>query len=329
MTQMTALVLETHGGPFRLTEVARPVVGSGQVLVRIRASGVNPLDTKIRAGQAAHARQPLPTILGIDLAGTVEEIGPGVTGFRRGDEVYGMTGGVGGHQGSLAQYAAVDARLLAVKPATLSLREAASLPLIFITAWEGLVDRVGVRAGQSVLVLGAGGGVGHIAVQIARAFGATVYGVDAAGKADYLRSLGAVPIDYASEDVEAYVAKHTGGQGFDVVYDTVGGASLDAAFKAVKRFGHVVSSLGWGTHALAPLSFKAATYSGVFTLLPLLTGEGRAHHGAILREATRLAEAGQLMPKLDPRIFGLSTAAEAHDLIETRGSEGKLVIDVD
>lgn len=329
MTQMTALVLETHGGPFRLTEVARPVAGPGQVLVRIRASGVNPLDTKIRAGQAAHARQPLPTILGIDLAGTVEEIGPGVTGFRRGDEVYGMTGGVGGHQGSLAQYAAVDARLLAVKPATLSLREAAALPLIFITAWEGLVDRVGVRAGQSVLVLGAGGGVGHIAVQIARAFGATVYGVDAAGKADYLRSLGVVPIDYASEDVEAYVAKHTGGQGFDVVYDTVGGASLDAAFKAVKRFGHVVSSLGWGTHALAPLSFKAATYSGVFTLLPLLTGEGRAHHGAILREATRLAEAGQLMPKLDPRIFDLSTAAEAHDLIETRGSEGKLVIDVD
>lgn len=329
MTQMTALVLETHGGPFRLTEVARPVAGPGQVLVRIRASGVNPLDTKIRAGQAAHARQPLPAILGIDLAGAVEEVGPDVTGFRRGDEVYGMTGGVGGNQGSLAQYAAVDARLLAVKPATLSLREAAALPLIFITAWEGLVDRVGVRAGQSVLVLGAGGGVGHIAVQIARAFGATVYGVDAAGKADYLRSLGVVPIDYASEDVEAYVAKHTGGQGFDVVYDTVGGASLDAAFKAVKRFGHVVSSLGWGTHALAPLSFKAATYSGVFTLLPLLTGEGRDHHGAILREATKLAEAGKLMPKLDPRIFDLSAAAEAHDLIETRGSDGKLVIDVD
>lgn len=329
MTQMKALVLETHGAPFRLTEVARPVAAEGQVLVRVRASGVNPLDTKIRAGQAAHARQPLPAILGIDLAGTVEEIGPGVTGFRRGDDVYGMTGGVGGNQGSLAQYAAVDARLLAVKPATLSLREAAALPLAFITAWEGLVDRVGVKAGQTVLVLGAGGGVGHIAVQIARAFGATVYGVDAAGKADDIRSLGAVPIDYASEEVEAYVAKHTGGQGFDVVYDTVGGASLDAAFRAAKRFGHVVSSLGWGTHALAPLSFKAATYSGVFTLLPLLTGEGRDHHGAILREATGLAEAGKLLPKLDQRTFDLSTAAQAHDLIETRGAEGKLVIDVD
>ena len=329
MSQMTALVLETHGGPFRLTEVARPVAGPGQVLVRIRASGVNPLDTKIRAGSAGHARQPLPAILGIDLAGTVEDVGPGVTGFHRGDEVYGMTGGVGGNQGSLAQYAAVDARLLAAKPATLSLREAAALPLIFITAWEGLVDRVGVKAGQNVLVLGAGGGVGHIAVQIALAFGATVYGVDAAGKADYLRSLGAVPIDYASEDVEAYVARHTGGEGFDVVFDTVGGASLDAAFRAVKRFGHVVSSLGWGSHALAPLSFKAATYSGVFTLLPLLTGEGRDHHGAILREATKLAEAGKLMPKLDPRAFGLADTAEAHALIESRVAEGKLVVDVE
>ncbi|MCM2398307.1 zinc-dependent alcohol dehydrogenase family protein [Rhizobium sp. S95] len=329
MTNMKALVLETYGAPFRLSHIARPVAGEGQVLVRIKASGVNPLDTKIRAGNGAHARQSLPAILGIDLAGTVEEIGPGVTGFRRGDEVYGMTGGVGGNQGSLAEFAAVDARLLAVKPATLSMREAAALPLVFITAWEGLVDRVGVKPGQTVLVLGAGGGVGHIAVQIARAFGAEVYGVDSAGKADYLRSLGAVPIDYASEDVEAYVQKYTGGKGFDVVYDTVGGASLDTAFRAVKRFGHVASSLGWGTHALAPLSFKAATYSGVFTLLPLLTGEGREHHGEIMREATRLAEAGKIVPRLDRRQFDFSTATEAHELIETRGADGKLVVNID
>lgn len=329
MTNMKALVLETYGAPFRLAHIAWPVAGDGQVLVRIKASGVNPLDTKIRAGNGAHARQSLPAILGIDLAGTVEEVGPGVTGFRRGDEVYGMTGGVGGNQGSLAEFAAVDARLLAIKPATLSMREAAALPLVFITAWEGLVDRVGVKPGQTVLVLGAGGGVGHIAVQIARAFGAEVYGVDSAGKADYLRSLGAVPIDYASEDVEAYVQKYTGGNGFDVVYDTVGGASLDTAFRAVKRFGHVASSLGWGTHALAPLSFKAATYSGVFTLLPLLTGEGREHHGEIMREATRLAEAGKIVPRLDRRQFDFSTATEAHELIETRGADGKLVVNID
>src|SRR5262249_23145089 len=148
--------------------------GAGEVLVRIRASGVNPLDTKIRAGHAPHARHALPAILGIELAGTVEAVGPDVRGFDHGDDVFGMAGGVGGVPGSLAQFAAVDARLLARKPANLSMREAAALPLIFITAWEGLVDRVGLRADQNLLVLG-GGGVGGMTVQLARAIGATVY----------------------------------------------------------------------------------------------------------------------------------------------------------
>ncbi len=291
--------------------------------MRIRASGVNPLDTKIRAGKAAHARHPLPAVLGIDLAGTVEAVGEGVTAFRPGDEVYGMTGGVGGVQGSLAEFAAVDARLLAVKPAQLSMREAAALPLAFITAWEGLVDRANVHAGQKVLVLGGAGGVGHVA----EAKGAEVFAVDGAAKADYLASLGATPVDRA-EAVEDYVARHTAGKGFDIVYDTVGGEGLDNAFKAVKRFGHVVSALGWGTHALAPLSFKSASFSGVFTLLPLLTGEGREHHGEIMRQATALADAGRLLPKLDPRTFTLEDVAEAHALIENRRAQGKLVIDI-
>ena len=145
---MQAAVLDSAGAAFRITPVARPAPRPGQVLVRIAASAVNPLDLKIRAGQAAHARQPLPAILGIDLAGTVEAVGDGVTEFRSGDEVYGMTGGVGGLQGSLAQYAAADADLLAPKPANLTMREAAALPLVFITAWEGLVDRAGVHSGR-------------------------------------------------------------------------------------------------------------------------------------------------------------------------------------
>ncbi|MGH0359535.1 zinc-dependent alcohol dehydrogenase family protein [Sinorhizobium meliloti] len=329
MPTMRAAVVEAANGPFRVSDLEHPVPKSGEVLVRIKASGVNPLDTKIRAGAAAHARHQLPAVLGLDLAGIVEGVGEGVTRVSPGDEVYGMTGRVGGHQGSLAQYAAVDERLLAIKPSNLSMREAAALPLIFITAWEGLVDRVNVRAGQTVLVLGAGGGVGHIAVQIAIALGADVYGVDSTSKGDYLRSLGATAIDYSSEDVDSYVARHSGGKGFDVVYDTVGGAGLDTAFKAVARFGHVVSCLGWGTHALAPLSFKSATYSGVFTLIPLLTGEGREHHGAIMREATKLVQAGKVSPRLDPRTFTLETAANAHELIENRKANGKLVVDVD
>lgn len=329
MPKMRAAVVEAANGPFRVSELEHPVAKRGEVLVRIKASGVNPLDTKIRAGAAAHARHELPAILGLDLAGIVIEVGEDVTQFSPGDEVYGMTGGVGGHQGSLAEYAAVDERLLALKPSNLSMRDAAALPLIFITAWEGLVDRVNVRAGQTVLVLGAGGGVGHIAVQIAKAFGADVYAVDSTTKGDYLRSLGATAIDYTFENVDEYVTRHSGGKGFDVVYDTVGGAGLDTAFKAVTRFGHVVSCLGWGTHALAPLSFKSATYSGVFTLIPLLTGEGREHHGDIMREATKLVEAGKVSPRLDPRTFTLETATNAHELIETRKANGKLVVDVD
>ena len=218
----------------------------------------------------------------------------------QGDEVYGMTGGVGGVPGSLAQYAAVDAALLARKPANLSMRDAAALPLIFITAWEGLVDRARTQAGQNVLIHGGAGGIGHVAVQLARSIGANVFATGSARSLPFIEQLGATPIDYDKHSVEQYVAAHTGGRGFDVVYDTVGGATLDSSFNAVRRFGHVVSALGWGTHALAPLSFRAGTYSGVFTLLPLLTGEGRAHHGEIMAEATRLAEAGKLPPSPRP-----------------------------
>lgn len=328
MATMKALLLEQYGAPFKWVETARPQATEGKVLVRIRASGVNPLDTKIRAGQAAHARHPLPAILGLDLAGVVAEVGPGVTGFRPGDEVFGMTGGVGGVQGTLAEYAAVDSRLLAPKPANLSMRQAAALPLIFITAWEGLIDRVDLRPQRKVLVLGGAGGVGQMAIQIARYIGAEVYGVDGAAKADSIRTMGATAIDLATETPDAYVAKYTGGKGFDVVYDTVGGSSLDTAFQVVTRFGHVVSSLGWGSHSLAPLSFKSASYSGVFTLTPLLTGEGREHHGAILREATRLATAGKLWPVLDSRTFTVANVLEAYELIEQRKTRGKLVVEI-
>jgi NADPH:quinone reductase len=328
MTSMQAAVLDGPKLPFRLTSVARPQLAPGQALVRIKASGVNPLDTKIRAGQAAHARHPLPAILGIDLAGTVDAVAPDVTALRAGDDVYGMTGGVGGVQGSLAEYAVVDAALLARKPANLTMREAAALPLIFITAWEGLIDRASLKAGQTVLVHGGAGGVGHVAVQLACAVGAKVFATGSSRSLAFIEQLGAVPIDYNRASVEDYVATHTGGRGFEVIYDTVGGATLDASFGTVRRFGHVVSALGWGTHALAPLSFRAGTYSGVFTLLPLLSGEGRGHHGDILKEATRLAEAGQLRPRLDPRRFTLANVGDAHAAAEDRSADGKIVVDI-
>ncbi|MEU1616064.1 zinc-dependent alcohol dehydrogenase family protein [Streptomyces sp. NPDC005722] len=326
---MRAVLLEEFGSPLVLGTIRTPAPGPGEVLVRIATSGVNPLDTKISAGKAPHARTRPPAVLGLDLAGVVEEVGADVTGFAPGDEVFGMTGGVGGLQGSLAEYAAVDVRLLARRPTSLTAHQAAALPLVFITAWEGLVDRAGVREGHKVLVHGGAGGIGHVAVQLARARGAEVFATGSPRSLETIAGLGATPIDRTTTPVDAYVAEHTGGEGFDVVVDTVGGETLDASFTAVRTYtGHVVSALGWGSHSLAPLSFRGATYSGVFTLLPMLTGRGREHHGGILREAATLAEAGALRPLLDPRRFTLATAAEAHAVVERGEGRGKVVVDV-
>ena len=322
---MRALVVDAPDAPFHWADLPMPQAGPGEVLVRIHASGVNPLDTKIRAGAADHARHPLPAVLGMDLAGVVEQVGPGVTDFVRGDEVWAMAGGVAGVQGSMAQFAAVDARLLAKKPANRSMRQAAALPLAIITAWEGMVDIANVQPADKVLVIGGAGGVGHVALQIARARAAQTFGVDSGAAAEYLKSIGTVAID-RNTPVDAYVEEFTDGLGFDVVYDCVG--ALDTAFKAVRKFGKVTSSLGWGTYSLGPLSFRSASYAGVFTLRPLLSGEGRQAHGRILAEAKKLVEDGKLLPRMDSRRLTLDQAQQAHELLRTGGANGKLVLEL-
>jgi NADPH2:quinone reductase len=324
---MKAYVVESAAGPFRVKETPTPQPANDQVLVRICASGVNPLDTKIRAGEGRHAKQPLPAVLGLDMAGVVAAVGEGVTAFRPGDEVFGMVGGVGGLQGTLAELVVADAALLARKPTTLTMRQSAALPLVTITAWEGLVDRADVSAGQTVLIHAGAGGVGYAAVQIALAHGAKVFATVSDDKRSIVEALGATAIS-RSAAVEGYVADHTGGEGFDIVYDTLGGAILDASFEAVKRYtGHVVSCLGWGSHSLAPLSFRAATYSGVFTLLPLMSGIGRANHGHILQRVAELAEKDQLKPLLAEHQFGREDISLAYDLV-AKGSRGKVVIEL-
>jgi NADPH:quinone reductase-like Zn-dependent oxidoreductase len=326
---MRALILEEFGVPLRLVEIARPVADRGQVLVRIKASGANPLELKIRTGASPQTKTRLPAVLGLDLAGIVESVGRDVTDFKPGDEVYGMTGGVGSLQGSLAEFAAVDADLLAKKPSNYSMREAAALPMVFLTAWEGLVDKAKVQAGQNVLVNGGAGGVGHVVVQIALAHGAQVFATDSAQRKETIEKLGATAINYQTTTMDQCVAEHTNGEGFDIIYDTVGGPTLDASFGAVRPYrGHVVSCAGMGVHKIGPLSFRAGTYSGVFTLLPMLSGKGRAHHGDILRKATKLAETGKLRPLLDSRHFGLETTHEAHEIIEAGTASGKIVIDI-
>lgn len=327
---MQAAILRTHGADFEISAMDKPSPAAGQVLVRVKASGTNPLDVKIRNNQAPHAKVNLPAVLGIDVAGIIEAVGPGDTSFKPGDEVFGMTGGVGAVAGSLAEYAVVDADLLALKPSNISMKEAAAIPLIFITAWEGLVDRAKIQAGQKVLVQGGAGGVGHMAVQIAKAFGAQVFATVSDGQAAVVESFGAVPVNYQHTSVEQYVEVLTAGEGFDIVYDTVGGTVLDDSFHAVKKYsGHVVSCLGWGSHKLAPLSFRAGTYSGVFTLLPLLTGQGKAHHGHIMKQAARLIREGKLKVIVDPRTFTMSHVGEAHNLLQSKKHTGKIVITID
>jgi len=326
---MQALFVETANGDFISRQVPVPQPGPGEVLVKVAASGVNPLDIKIRQGGASHACHALPAVLGLDMAGTVVAVGADVYRFNVGDHVFGMVGGVGNIPGTLAEYVLAEAALLAHKPEKLSMREAAALPLIFITAWEGLVDRAKVNQEKTVLVHGGAGGVGHMAVQIAKAHGARVYATVSARDMEAVALYGAIPIDYEADSVTTYVKKYTDGEGFDIIYDTVGGATLDASFNMARAYhGHVVSCLGWGTHALAPLSFKAATYSGVFTLIPLLTGKGRQRHGEILAEAAKLVDTGKLTIRVDPQHFSFQEVGAAYKQITSGQTRGKVVIEV-
>jgi NADPH:quinone reductase-like Zn-dependent oxidoreductase len=240
-----------------------------------------------------------------------------------------MTGGIAGIPGSLAEYQAADARLLALKPRAWSFREAAAIPLGFITAWEGLVDRAAVGPGKTVLVHGGAGGVGHLAVQLAVAKGATVYATVRPERSALIESYGAVPIDYTSVSPADYMQRYSHGKGFDIVFDTLGGENLNASFLQAKRYtGHVVTILGWGTHSLAPLSFRGATYSGVFTLYPLISGEGREHHKEILQEAAALATTGKLRPMVDPTGYRLTTIEAAYAAQGGGKVKGKIVVDV-
>ena len=220
---MKAYVVESAGGPFRVVEMPTPRPASGHVLVKICASEINSLDTKIRAGQAGHAKQPLPAVLGLDMAGVVVSVGADVTEFRSGDEVFGMGGGVAGLQGTLVEFVAADAALLTHEPKSLTMLQSAALPLVTITAWEGLIDHARVHAGQTVLVHAGAGGVGYAALQIALARDAKVFTTVSYDKRSIVEALGAIAID-RDEPSSDCIAVHTNGEGFDIVYDTLGGA---------------------------------------------------------------------------------------------------------
>ena len=329
---MKAMILETYGpdAVFVAAERAVPKAGADEVLVKVAAPSVNTVDTMIRQlGQEQLPLSPdLPAILGMDFAGTIEAIGEGVTGFEIGDEIYGCAGGLMALQGALAEYMPADARLIAHKPKSLSMKQAAALPLVGITAYEGLT-RAGVAAGQKVLVQGGAGGVGHVAVQLAKHFGAEVYATGAGGaQTPIIEGYGATAISFIDEPVSEYVEKYTGGAGFDLVFDSVGGANMVNSFEAAKLNGHVATTVALVELDLSPAHFKGLSLHVVFMLIPMMHDVGRETHGAVLTELAQIVDEGGLAPLIDASDFTLDQAGEAHAKLESGTAVGKVVISI-
>lgn len=297
--------------------------------MRVAATSINTVDTMIRQmGKDLPLSPDLPAVLGMDFAGTIEAIGEGVTGFAPGDEVYGCAGGLADLQGALAEYMPADARLIAHKPKSLTMREAAALPLVGITAFEGL-QRAGVKAGQNVLVHGGTGGVGHVAVQLAKHFGATVYSTASGEKAfDIVKSYGATPIDYKTETVADYVETHTSGVGFDVVFDSVGGGNMTNSFDAAALNGHVSTTVALVELGLTPAHFKGLSIHVVFMLIPMLHDHHREAHGKILAQLAQIVDQGCVKPLLDEQAFSLSEVGKAYDRLTSGQAIGKVVVEI-
>jgi len=328
---MKAMILNEYGdnAEFQVTELPKPAVKAGHVLVCVAASSVNTVDIMIRKlGKDLPLSPELPAVLGMDFAGTIEAVGEGVTGFVPGDEVYGCAGGLADLQGALAEYMLADANLIAHKPKTLSMREAAALPLVGITAYEGL-QRAGAQGGQKVLVHGGTGGVGHVAVQLARHFGADVHATCSGGKQmAIIESYGATAINYKTEKVADYVAKHTDGAGFDVIFDSVGGANMTNSFAAAALNGQVATTTSLLELDLTPAHFKGLSLHVVFMLIPMLYGYKREQHGAILAKLAGIVDAGTLKPLLDETRFGLEAVGKAHERLASGQAIGKVVVEI-
>ncbi len=242
--------------------------------------------------------------------------------------MYGCAGGLIGLPGALAERMLADARLIAHKPKSLSMREAAALPLVGITAYEGLT-RAGVGAGQNVLVQGGSGGVGHVAVQLARHMGANVFATDSGeARLKAVQAYGATAIDFRAHSVADYVAEYTGGAGFDVVFDSVGGANMSNSFEAAALNAHIATTVALLELDLSPAHFKGLSLHVIFMLIPMLHDHKRETHGQILTTLADIVDAGALKPLVDDVAFSLADAAAAHDRLTGGQAIGKVVISV-
>lgn len=330
---MEAIVIDQFGdtSEFRRTELPKPELKPGHLLIEVAATSVNPVDLMIREMGPAFLAPGLPAVLHGDVAGTVVETAPDVVDFEPGDEVYACAGGVLGQGGALSEFMLADAALVAHKPKSLSMREAAALPLVSITAWEALRQRVAVKSGDKVLVHGATGGVGHIAIQLAKAVGAEVYATASTeAKLAHGRELGADHlINYRESSVREYVERHTGGNGFDVVFDTAGSENLINSFEAAKLNGNVITTVALGSTDLTTAHLRGLSLHVVFMLIPMLHNHRRHEHGAILREIASLVDAGHIRPLLDPHLFSMAEVGAAHRLMESGEHVGKISLEWD
>jgi len=323
-------------GPGAARTVLRPaelpdpdITAPDQVRVQLHAAGVNPIDTKLRA-RGVFFPDTYPVILGCDGAGVITDCGAQVTRFRTGDRVWFCHGGLGGPPGNYAQATVVPATEVEAMPATLDFTQAAALPLVLITAWEALFERARLSAGQRVLIHAGAGGVGHVAIQLARSVGARVATtVSSPDKAAFVQQLGAeCTIDYREQSFTDAVMAWTGGEGVDVVLDTVGGTTFRDSLAAARFYGHVVTLLdpggevNWTTARNRNLSIS-------FTLMltPMLMDlpAARCHQGEILQQCARLIDAGRLRVHV-AETLPLAQAALAHERIEAGHVQGKLVL---
>ncbi len=333
---MKAVLLTGAGGidKLELTEIPDPILDNPElILVRLHGAGINPVDYKLRKAGGFYPNR-LPLILGCDGAGVVEVIGDAVTRFRVGDEVYFMNGGMGGDdQGNYAELTTIHQDYAALKPKSLSMTEAAAVPLVWMTAWEALFDRINLQAGETVLIHGGTGGVGSIALQIAKHLGATVFTtVSSPEKAEFAASLGAdFCINYKAENFTEAVIKLTNQQGVDKVFDIVGGSVFAESFNATKIYGHLVTldeiSINQEQTKLAKLRNLTLSYELMLTPMHFKINLARVKQRKMLEEAAKLIDSGKIKIYIN-KVFSLKEIGEAHKVVEAGHSRGKSVIKI-
>ncbi|HTV22906.1 MAG TPA: zinc-binding dehydrogenase [Polyangiaceae bacterium] len=315
---MKAVVIRKFGGPEELvvTDAPTPHPAAGEVLVRVKASAVNPVDYKIRRS-GSWAGVPMPAILGYDAAGIVEAAGAGVTHLKAGDEVF-YCARIFGRQGTYAEYHVEDASLVAKKPPQLNFQEAASLPLAALTAYDAIIGFFQTKPGDTVLVHAGAGGVGAFAVQLAKAAGARVLATGRRENEALIKSLGAdAVIDYRNEKFEDAVNRLTDGAGADAAYDTVGGDTLPRSIQCVRPYGKLATIVSIDGSINAMQIRNQQLYFGFLERPP-----------EKIQALYKLASRGQVRPLIDS-VFPLDKVSDAHRKIEKGGMKGKIVIAID